>query len=396
MPVLNLNRQNFSPIPQFPHGVEPGRSAPSFLGDVLKAPLGAINSVFGALNAPGNVIRGGLQAAASEDVDFDPNILTSLIPFHESIFGLKPKLVSGRDLLETMNIVGENQAGFDMGDVAGFMADLATDPLMFLGPGALGKAGKAAKRLDFLRKDTRSLIQLKRTGVDQGVEINRLIRDNLLEINKLKKAGTQVGSKAERSLFRVYGMDEGVGKLSSVTDPVAKVLNLLPGSQLAKGVGKAIKKELQHLPENSLARQLYDHTTNLTQRRLRKVEKMVQANKKWFLDKGIDPTDPEFIKAFESAIPYQEGEALIQGLRDIDNLARSLTPSTEKLAKMPKNVKETLGAFKEVRAAYGRLIKRIENLVHLLERYQKVRWVSLQLLRNNKNYSMLLRLRLEI
>jgi hypothetical protein len=59
------------------------------------------------------------------------------------VMGGRPgERLSGRDLFEQWGLLGENQEGFDMGDVAGFAGDVLLDPLNFIGGGLLTKAVK--------------------------------------------------------------------------------------------------------------------------------------------------------------------------------------------------------------------------------------------------------------
>ncbi len=55
---------------------------------------------------------------------------------------------TGRDVLQQIGLAGPNQQGFDVEDVLGFGAEVALDPLTYLGGiGTLTKGGKAAKAL---------------------------------------------------------------------------------------------------------------------------------------------------------------------------------------------------------------------------------------------------------
>src|SRR5687767_5246192 len=56
---------------------------------------------------------------------------------------------TGRDVLRKIGLIGRrNPRGLDLGDVAGFAAEVALDPLTYLGGiGTLTKGGKAATQL---------------------------------------------------------------------------------------------------------------------------------------------------------------------------------------------------------------------------------------------------------
>lgn len=94
--------------------------------------LGGLQTVGAILDTPGGVVRNLLGGG---------NVMGTLAPSQAD------QRVSGRDLLEQMGILGPNQEGLDLGDVAGFAAEIATDPLTYLtfGGSALGKAGKLLK-----------------------------------------------------------------------------------------------------------------------------------------------------------------------------------------------------------------------------------------------------------
>lgn len=78
-----------------------------------------INGTFYALDTPGALTRGVLSGRPGERVD-------------------------GRDFLESWGAVGPNQAGLDLGDVAGYAAGVATDPLSYVSGGALLKGAARA------------------------------------------------------------------------------------------------------------------------------------------------------------------------------------------------------------------------------------------------------------
>jgi hypothetical protein len=78
-----------------------------------------------------------------------PREAMSLLPFSDTL-GLTDEadVVHGRDLLENAGLVGKNEEGLDLGDVAGFATEMALDPSMYLsfGTGALTKAGLLTKQ----------------------------------------------------------------------------------------------------------------------------------------------------------------------------------------------------------------------------------------------------------
>ena len=109
------------------------------IDSILSKSMGALQWVGETLDKPGRAVRGLLGGKPEE--------LLNLVPLSDS-FGLTdPKdSVSGRDLLEQSGVLGYNEEGFDFGDVAGFAADVALDPLTYVGLGGLTQAGKAATK----------------------------------------------------------------------------------------------------------------------------------------------------------------------------------------------------------------------------------------------------------
>lgn len=93
------------------------------------------------LDKPGAALRGTLAG--------QPDQLLNLLPFSDMAGITDPATrVSGRDLLEQYNLLAPNTPGLDWGDVAGFGAEEALDPLNWIPGGFLAKQGlKGAGRL---------------------------------------------------------------------------------------------------------------------------------------------------------------------------------------------------------------------------------------------------------
>ena len=124
-----------APRPQF----SPEEEA-SILGTIGQNTLSGLQYVGETLDKPGRAIRGLLAG--------QPGELANLIPFSDTIGLTDPQQsVSGRGLLEQYGMLGANEDGIDLGDVAGFGAEVLLDPLSYLNPfGALGRAGQVAKK----------------------------------------------------------------------------------------------------------------------------------------------------------------------------------------------------------------------------------------------------------
>lgn len=91
---------------------------------LLDAILSGLSTAGYVLDTPGALLRGALSGRPGERA-------------------------SGRDMLESWGVLGENQDGIDAGDVLGFGADVLVDPLNLLGAGmvkrGLGLADDVAK-----------------------------------------------------------------------------------------------------------------------------------------------------------------------------------------------------------------------------------------------------------
>lgn len=115
--------------------------------------LDALGYLGESIDKPGAAVRGLLSGR--------PDQLANLIPFSDAMGITDPsQRVSGRGLLENLGMMSpkEEGSGFDLGDLAGMGADLATNPLTYLGPagaikgvrGLLGRGGTAAKEAESL------------------------------------------------------------------------------------------------------------------------------------------------------------------------------------------------------------------------------------------------------
>ncbi len=87
--------------------------------------MGGVQYLAESIDKPAAAVRGVLATG-------DPTQLLHAIPFSESM-GIAPrKRYSGRELLRKHRLVGRNKPGFDLGDVAGFGAEVVLDPLWLL------------------------------------------------------------------------------------------------------------------------------------------------------------------------------------------------------------------------------------------------------------------------
>jgi hypothetical protein len=93
--------------------------------------LEALGMVGTTLDTPGSMARGLLSGQ------------------HERAFGgiMDPsRRVSGRDMLQQWGVLGDNEEGLDFGDVAGFGAEMLTDPLSLMTGAGTGLLARRAMR----------------------------------------------------------------------------------------------------------------------------------------------------------------------------------------------------------------------------------------------------------
>lgn len=123
------------------HKPLPEEEQKSVIRKAMNLGTGGLQYLGETLDKPGRAVRGLLGGK--------PRELANLIPFSDTMGLTDPaESVSGRDLLEKAGLAGPNQVGsLDMGDVAGFGAEILLDPTTYLtfGASAVGKAGKVAK-----------------------------------------------------------------------------------------------------------------------------------------------------------------------------------------------------------------------------------------------------------
>lgn len=119
-----------------------GMGALSWVGESIAKPLAAVQGIASGLT----------DMAQGKDPNWKGGLL-NLIPYSDTIGFTDPEnRSSGRQLLEKWGALEENKPGLDLGDVAGFAADVAMDPLTYMtfGASALGKGGRALKGANVL------------------------------------------------------------------------------------------------------------------------------------------------------------------------------------------------------------------------------------------------------
>lgn len=142
----------------------------SLIRELAAKGMSGLQYVGETLDKPGQALRGLLAGKPAE--------LLNLIPFSDALgitssegvlgkYGMNltddEDAVSGRDLLEKMGALQENQDGLDWGDVAGFGVDILTDPTTWIPGVGFTKLGKAFKKAGLLPD---AATQARRAGLD--------------------------------------------------------------------------------------------------------------------------------------------------------------------------------------------------------------------------------------
>ncbi len=141
-------------MPLAPLGARAGRSLltpkeeDSLLGEAAGAGMSLLGVIGNVLDTPNAFVRNVLAGRNPLPGILDPD-----------------ERISGRDLLQQYGLVGENYEGLDAGDVAGFLAEIGTDPLTLVGGGTT-KAGSIAKALGVFPK--RSVFDLGTGALSVG------------------------------------------------------------------------------------------------------------------------------------------------------------------------------------------------------------------------------------
>ncbi len=199
--------------------------------------LGSAAYLGSSVGKLGRAVRGGLGGNLRETLNF--------IPFSDFLGITRPEQeISGRDLLQKWGVLNENTPGFDMGDVAGFGLDIATDPLTYLG-GFFGKALTAAgKEAQLAGKLTPGVAARIRAG-EAG----------------LMEAGIPFGKK----LFGIEPKVIGAGseRAAKIAETVGKGWDYLSKSPLGVGTSALFEKAAQGaatLADRTISRDVFKTT----------------------------------------------------------------------------------------------------------------------------------------
>lgn len=217
--------------PEYRQPLPPAEQA-SLGQQVLDTASGGLSQVFGALDKPGQVVR-GLVAGKG------PSSFKHLIPFSGTLGITKPEdYMSGRDITNQLGLTSKSDRGWGAWG-AGLAADVLTDPLTFASfgtKGALTTTGKALERAGHLKGFSREglLKGFERTAPEMAAA-GKSASDIAYEAAK----GTRVASPEAVALGAKVGEPlSGLARLSIPFAPRAGVT--LGTGRTAQGVARGM------------------------------------------------------------------------------------------------------------------------------------------------------------
>lgn len=154
---------------------------------------------------------------------------------------------SGREMLESWGALGPNKAGFDAGDVAGFLADVLVDPVNLLGGWAVKGLAKTLGRQVAARRTASAAAKLRQPTTltkEAPASLASMARPHVAKrhiVPGLDYAGTYTGltpvDRTAISTMKQAGLDLGV-HYKGKWDPVLQnVVNPESGLRLFSATG---------------------------------------------------------------------------------------------------------------------------------------------------------------
>lgn len=210
-----------------PPPLQPEEEA-TLLDRIGAAGLGGLSFIGGILNKPGRVVRGLLGGAPREALN--------VLPFSDALGITRPEdEVRGSDLLHSAGLTSTKDPDFLSPEgLAGFAADVVTDPLTYLSFGghALTKLGSAAKKANLLPKT----VAARAAGLS-GDAAQALATH----------AGMDVADVAWRSLGGHVGVglpfgmsDQITANLGPLANRVAGAVRAVPGGNMVADAANAL------------------------------------------------------------------------------------------------------------------------------------------------------------
>lgn len=227
--------------------------------------ISGLSYVGGVLDKPGAALRGTLSGLSGGRWG---GSLLNLLPFSGAM-GLTPpeKRVYGRELLENWGMLGANRPGLDVGDVAGFGAEVALDPLAWM-TGGLSKAGQLAGKAGILAKAA--------TVAGTGKRVARMTMTARKVLRGLSKAERHAGFAAWRDATAKLGagkarklLDEPLGGTLGISAyPMGRARWVVSpgGEKVARGLDVAAEAIRYSRPVRALAERFHPPAMGATTR----------------------------------------------------------------------------------------------------------------------------------
>jgi hypothetical protein len=211
---------------------------PSFLGNLGSGVLSGISTVANVLDTPGSMVRDTLGGK---------NPFDQLLAPHKS-----DNRLTGRDLLRKYGLVGKKDT---WGNFAGGMAaEIALDPLTYIGLGGLTRAGKVAKSAGLLDDATRVATASGRKAgrLGFGETAGKLSGRARTTLGDVVNYGADASERLQKATHasQTAGMDinglmnQPLGGIANIGIPGFPKINIgasEAGAKFAEGVGSAIK-----------------------------------------------------------------------------------------------------------------------------------------------------------
>jgi len=211
--------------------------------------------------------RGGLLYNIGRTLDWPRRKIWELVTGNPDL--------GGREALEQAGVLGPNTPGLDIGDVLGFIAEMAGDPLTYLGGvGALTRGGRAASQLGRLEKTLGALERMKLADAGDLARVagyEKKIAPILKDLTRTKGALQEMGAPlqlgktwreqgelGQRALFQFgipWGPDLGRVAAPGALQALEKVVGGIKGLKPIQAISEKMSYRHGRLPET---RHLYD------------------------------------------------------------------------------------------------------------------------------------------
>lgn len=168
-----------------------------FAQGLLRKSLGALQYVGETLDKPGRMVRGAVSALQTGDTDH-LRALGNIVPFSDTLGITDPddeyENAGGRQILERMGLLQANRSGLDVGDVMGFGAEIAMDPLSYLGVGIVNKVGQGLMKGGKYADDVIKAGKLAGDAADLGATFGDKIRRGQASLAEIRLPFASEGS----------------------------------------------------------------------------------------------------------------------------------------------------------------------------------------------------------